>query len=74
MRKLRQLSLVVILTLTLATWTFAGIIGTGPEPPPAPSPTATETISPSLAQPDAPATDPVLVVMLDLMQSALSLL
>lgn len=40
MGKLRQLSLVVVLTLAFATYGFAGIIGTPPEPPPAPAPSS----------------------------------
>jgi len=62
-----------MLTLVLATCAFAGIIGTGPEPPPEPpSATATGIIgtSPS-AQPIAPATDPVVDVALNLLQSVL---
>lgn len=37
MRKLRKLSMAVVLTLAFATYGFAGIIGTGPEAPPPPS-------------------------------------
>lgn len=76
MRRLRQLSLAIMLTLVLATCAFAGIIGGGPEPPPEPpSATATGTIDtpPSGAQPVAPATDPVVDIALYLMQSVLSL-
>ena len=40
MRKLRQLSLVVVLTLAFATYGFAGIIGTPPAPEPAPAPSS----------------------------------
>ncbi len=40
MRKLRQLSAVVVLTFALATFGFAGIIGTPPEPEPAPAPSS----------------------------------
>jgi hypothetical protein len=40
MRKLRQLSAVVVLTLVFATYGFAGIIGTSPEPEPAPAPSS----------------------------------
>ena len=41
MRKLRQLSTVVVLTLALSASAFAGIIGTGPEAPQAPAPSTT---------------------------------
>ena len=76
MRKLRQLSMAVVLALMLANAAFAGTIGTSPEPPPEPSSvTATGIIgtSPSGAQPVAPATDPVVDVALNLMQTVLSL-
>jgi len=79
MRRLRQLSMTVFLTLTLGTYAFAGIIDTPPTPAPPPEPpsaSATGTIStvPSYAQPEAPATDLVVDIALDLMQSVLSLL
>lgn len=73
MRKLRQLSMAVVLTLMLANAAFAGTIGTGPEPPPEPpSATAPGIIDtpPSDAQP-AP-TDPVVDIALNLLQSLLS--
>ncbi len=76
MRKLRQLSMAVVFTLALSASAFAGIIGGGPEPPPAPPepPSATATgiigTSPS-AEPMAPATDPVVDVALNLLQSLL---
>ena len=76
MRRLRQLSMAVLLTLMLASGAFAGTIGTGPEPPPAPpSATATGTIDtpPSDAQPVATATDPVIDIALNLLRGALSL-
>ena len=38
MRKLRQLSMAVVLTLALSASAFAGIIGTSPEAPQAPAP------------------------------------
>ena len=41
MRKLRQLSLVVVLTLAFATFGFAGIVGTPPAPEPVPAPSST---------------------------------
>ncbi len=73
MRKLRQLSMAVVFTLALSASAFAGIIGGGPEPPPAPpSATATGIIgtSPS-TESIAPATDPVVDVALNLLQSLL---
>jgi hypothetical protein len=66
----------VVFALMLANGAFAGSIGTGPEPPPEPpSVTATGTIDtpPSGAQPETPATDPVVDLALDLIQSVLSL-
>lgn len=73
MRKLRQLSMASVLALMLAPGAFAGIIGTVPEPPPPAS--APETIeTPSSTQPGVSATDPALDLVLDLMQSVLSLL
>jgi hypothetical protein len=80
MRKLRQLSMAAILALMLAPGAFAGIIGTAPgtiETPPEPPPPASvpETIeTPSSTQPALLASDPALDVVLDLMQSVLSLL
>jgi hypothetical protein len=41
MRKLRQLSMVVVLTFAFTTYGFAGIIGTPPEAQQAPAPTIT---------------------------------
>lgn len=77
MRKLRQLSMAVVLTLALSASAFAGIIGTSPEAPPPEPPSATATgitdTPPSGAQPEAPMTDPVVDVALDLIQSVLSL-
>ena len=75
MRRFRQLSMAVLLTLMLASGAFAGTIGTGPEPPPAPpSATATGIIGapPSEAQPVAAPTDPVVDFAFNLMQSILS--
>jgi hypothetical protein len=66
----------VVLTLMLGTYALAGTIGTSPEPPPEPpSATATGTIDtpPSAAQPGASATDPVVDIALNLLQSVLSL-
>lgn len=78
MRRLRQLSMAVVLTLMLGTYALAGIIECPPAPAPPPEPpsaTATGTIEtpPSGAQPVAPATDPVVDIVLNLMQSVLSL-
>jgi len=81
MRKLRQLSLAVALTLTLGTYALAGIIETPPgtiETPPAPqapSATTTGTIeTPPSAQSVAASSSPVLDVALNLLQSVLSAL
>lgn len=78
MRTLRQLSMAILLTLMLGTGSLAGTIECPPAPAPPPEPSlATSTgiigTSPSGAEPIAPATDPVLDVALDLMQSVLSL-
>jgi hypothetical protein len=80
MRKLRQLSMVVVLMLMLGTYALAGIIDTPPDPalPPAPvPPSATATgimdTSPSGEQLGAPATDPIMDIALNLLQGALSL-
>ena len=76
MRRLRQLSMAVVLALMLANGAFAGTIGCPPEPPPEP-PSATDPGSigtpPSTAQPEVVATDPIVDVALNLLQSALSL-
>ena len=74
MRKLRKLSMAVVLALMLASGAFAGIIGTSPEPPEPPPASVPETIeTPASAQPVS-ATDPAMDLVLDLMQSVLSLL
>lgn len=75
MRKLRNLSMTVMLTLVLATCAFAGIIGGGPEPPPEPpSATAPGIIdTPPSAQSVAVPSNPVVDVALNLLQSALTL-
>lgn len=75
MRRLRQLSMAVLLTLLLGAPALAGIIGGPPEPAPEPPPTAaTGTVeTPPSAQPTIPATDPVVDIALNLLQSALSL-
>lgn len=73
MRKLRKLSMAVVLTLTFGTCALAGIIETPPAPaPPPPSATATGIIDtpPSDAQPVA-TTDLVVDVALNLLQSML---
>ena len=76
MRKLRQLSMAVVLALMLGAPALAGIIGCPPEPAPEPpSATATGTIDtpPSDAQPVAAPTDPVVDIALNLLQSVLSI-
>jgi len=79
MRKFRQLSLAVVLTLMLGISALAGTVETPPgtvETPPAPhSATATGIIrtSPSDAQSPTAATDPVVDIVLSLMQTALAL-
>ena len=75
MRRLRQLSMSVLLALMLGAPALAGIIGGPPEPapqPPAASATGTVETPPSAA-PVTPANDPVVDVALDLLQSVLSL-
>ena len=76
MRRLRLLSMASVLALMLAPGAFAGIIGTVPEPPPPPPPVSVpETIeTPPSAQSGLLATDPAVDLVLDLMQSVLSLL
>jgi hypothetical protein len=78
MRKLRQLSMAVVLTLMLGTYALAGIIDTPPAPAPEPEPpsaTVMGTIDtpPSGEQLEATATDPVVDIALTLLQGALSL-
>ena len=78
MRRLRQLSMAVVLTLMLGTSALAGIIDCPPapaSPPEPPSVTATGIIGgpPSDAQLVAPATDPVIDIALTLLRGALSL-
>jgi len=75
MRKLRKLSIALVVTLMLSAPAFAGTIGTSPEPPPEP-PSATATgiigtvpIAESVAAPNNPIVD----LALNLLQSALSL-
>lgn len=78
MRRLRQLSMALVLTLMLGTYALAGIIECPPAPAPSSQPssvTATGTVEtpPSDAQPVAPASDPVIDIALSLLQGALSL-
>ncbi len=78
MRNLRQLSMAVVLTLTLGTYALAGTIDTPPAPAPPPeSPSVTATgitdTPPSGAESVNPATAPVIDVALNLLQSVLSL-
>ena len=77
MRKLRQLSIAVLLALMLCVPAFAGIVDCPPEPTPPPpaSAMATGIVDTPLsdAQPVTPATDPLVDVALSLLQGALSL-
>ena len=79
MRTFRKLSMAVVLTLMLGSYAFAGTVETPPgtvETPPAPqSALATGiTDTPPIATQSAPiATDPVLNIVLNLLQGALSL-
>jgi hypothetical protein len=75
MRKLRQLSIAVLLSLMLGAPAFAGIVDCPPAPAPPPSAMASGIVNtpPSEAQPVTPATDPLFDVALILLQSALSL-
>jgi hypothetical protein len=75
MRKLRQLSMAVVLTLMLGTYALAGIIDTPPVPPEPPPAAAMETSDtpPSGEQLGATATDPVVDIALNLLQGALLL-
>lgn len=49
MRKLRQFSGAIVLTLTFAAYGFAGIIGCPPEAPPPPAPSSSLAASIVLA-------------------------
>lgn len=75
MRRLRQLSMAVLLTFMLGTYALAGIIECPPAPAPPPLSTMATGITdtPPSAQSGALATDPVVDVALNLLQSALSL-
>ena len=75
MRKLRQLSMAVVLTFMLSTYALAGTIDTPPAPgtidtPPAPQASGIIDTPPSATE--GP-TDPVLDIALDLLLSALML-
>jgi hypothetical protein len=75
MRKLRQLSIAVLLALMLGAPAFGGIVDCPPAPAPPPSSvmaTGTTDTPPSDAQPVV-ATDPVVDIALNLLQGALSL-
>ena len=76
MRKLQRLSMAAVLTITLTPYAFAGIIGGMPEAPPSPQPTSASATGiigggPGDTQPAAAATDPVVSIALDLLQSVL---
>lgn len=75
MRKLKQIGLAVVLSLTFATSGFAGIIPTVPEPPPAP-PSAPESSAMATGiittPPSAAPTDPVVTFALAILETALS--
>ncbi len=77
MRKLRQLSMAVLLALMLGVPAFAGIIDGPPAPAPPPPASAMAMgivdTPPSDALPVTPATDPLVDVALNLLQGALSL-
>ena len=79
MRNLRKLGMVVALTLMLGTYAFAGTVETPPgtvETPPAPQSALATGITdtpPSATQSAPIATDPVVNIVLNLLQGALSL-
>ena len=72
MRKLRQVSMAVVLTFAFATFGFAGIIPTTPEAPPQPqsAETSTGTIDTPPAAHSEP-TDPVIEFALNVLHSVL---
>jgi hypothetical protein len=74
MRRLQQLSIAAVLTLTLATGALAGIMESPPAPQALPA-TATGTIEtpPSDRQDSAVPSESVAEVALNLLQSALSM-
>jgi hypothetical protein len=74
MRRLRQLSMAALLALMVSAPALAGIIGGPPEPTPEPPPASATGIigtGPN-EQAIAPATDPVVDIALNLLQSVLS--
>jgi hypothetical protein len=76
MRRLRQLTMAVLLALMVSAPALAGIIDCPPEAPPEPPASATATGiigAPPSAEAVTPATDPVVDVALNLLQSVLSL-
>ena len=76
MRKLRQLSMAVLLALMLGVPAFAGIIDGPPAPAPPPASAMAMGIvdtPPSDPQPATPATDSLVDVALSLLKGALSL-
>jgi len=72
MRTLRKLGMVVALTLMLVTYAFAGTIETPPAPQSAPAPGISDT-PPSDAHSVPIAPGPVVDIVLNLLQGALSL-
>jgi len=82
MKKLRQISSVVVLNLMLVTGAFAGIIHTGDDPPPPPDPPAatvpgiiyTGTPTPSDQQNLTASSDGFTEVAVSLLQQLLSVL
>jgi hypothetical protein len=75
MRKLKQISLAVVLVLTLGTGALAGITECPPEPPPPPTASATSTgiiETPPSAQSTDAATDSVIGLTLTVLQVVLS--
>lgn len=75
MRRLRQLSIAVLLALMVSAPALAGIIGGPPEPAPEPPPASATGIigtSPIAAQPVDTLTVPVVDIALNLLKSALS--
>lgn len=77
MRKIRLLSMAILLTLMLGTSALAGIIETPPAPAPPPEPQQASSTGiiggPPNAEPVTLATDPVVDIALNLLQSVLSL-
>ena len=71
MRKLRKLGGVAVLTLAFGAHCFAGIISTPPEAPPAPEPSP-QTAGIIECPPSDAATDPVVIVALEVLQIVIS--